>query len=71
MSKIGRPKSDNSKQFAYTIRMDEQTYRRLEVYCQKMGLLKSQVIRDAIDSITMQELMHEEKRFDGRHNESC
>lgn len=46
---MGRPKGDNNKEHGYTIRMDEMTLRRLELYCQKMGVLKSQAIRDAIN----------------------
>ena len=49
MKRMGRPKGDNNKEHGYTIRMDEMTLRRLELYCQKMGVLKSQAIRDAIN----------------------
>ncbi len=54
MGKMGRPKGENNKDCAYTIRMDEATINRLEAYCEKMGMLKSQVIRNAIDSIINQ-----------------
>ena len=53
--KMGRPKGDNNKDFAYTIRMDEKTFERLAAYCIKMGKLKSEVIREAINSITEKE----------------
>lgn len=52
MSKMGRPKSDNAKDIAYTVRMDKSTIMRLETYCKKMGVLKSQAIREAIESYT-------------------
>lgn len=51
MKKKGRPKGDNNKERGYTIRMDEATLRRLELYCEKMGVLKSQAIREAINSL--------------------
>ena len=52
MGKMGRPKGDNNKEFAYTIRMDQGTQKRLEAYCEKMGILKSQAIREAIEKYT-------------------
>lgn len=52
MSKMGRPKSENNKDFAYTVRMNKDTVRRLEAYCERMGILKSQAIREAIESYT-------------------
>lgn len=51
MKRMGRPKGDNNKEHGYTIRMDEMTLRRLELYCKKMGVLKSQAIRDAINAL--------------------
>ena len=51
MKKIGRPKGDNNKEHGYTIRMDKATLKRLELYCEKMGMLKSQAIREAINAL--------------------
>lgn len=51
IEKMGRPKGDNNKECGYTVRMDEITLRRLELYCKKMGVLKSQAIRDAINAL--------------------
>lgn len=48
MAKMGRPKSDKKKEHVCTIRMDESTVKRLEAYCKKMNLKKSDVIREAI-----------------------
>lgn len=55
MKKMGRPKGNDNKKFEYSIRMDETTYRRLELYCKKMGILKSHAIRQAINSLPIDE----------------
>lgn len=55
MGKMGRPKGNNNKECICSIRMDEQTLKRLEVYCEKMGILKSQAIREAINILTLDE----------------
>ena len=49
MSLIGRPKGKNNKEIVRTIRIDENTARRLEIYCRKISIGRSQAIRDAID----------------------
>lgn len=54
LKKMGRPKGDNNKKIGYTIRMDEATLRRLELYCKKMGMLKSQAIREAINALPLE-----------------
>lgn len=51
MNKMGRLKGDNNKDRGYTIRMDDSTLRRLEMYCKKIGMLKSQGIRKAINAL--------------------
>ena len=48
---MGRPKGANNKECVCTIRLDEQTNKRLETYCMKICKAKSEVIRDAIDSM--------------------
>ena len=35
--------------------MDEATLRRIELYCKKMGMLKSQAIREAINALPLEE----------------
>ena len=35
-----------------TIRLDEETYNRLETYCKMLNMHKSEVIRDAINEKT-------------------
>lgn len=51
MKKMGRPKGDNNMEKVCTIRMDENTLNRLESYCKKMNLAKSEAIRDAINHL--------------------
>ena len=48
MSKAGRPKGTNNKEYSYTIRMDERTKARLDSYCKKMNVAKADAIRDGI-----------------------
>ena len=55
MGKLGRPKGINNKDCIYSIRMDELTIKRLEAYCEKMGVLKSEAIRKAINTLTLDE----------------
>ncbi len=52
MSKIGRPKGDKNLEYVCTIRLDEETYNRLETYCKMLNMHKSEVIRDAINEKT-------------------
>lgn len=52
---MGRPKGNNNKECICSIRMDEPTLKRLDIYCKKMGILKSQAIREAIDTLTSDE----------------
>lgn len=51
MKKMGRPKGDNNKKCVCTIRMDENTMKRLETYCRLIKKAKSEVIREAINMI--------------------
>lgn len=51
MKKMGRPKSDNSMEKICTIRMDENTLRRLEKYCELLHIAKSEAIREAINKM--------------------
>jgi len=64
MAKVGRPKGTNNKDYNYTIRLDESTRNRLEAYCKRFNASKSDVIRNAIYTIT--EEIHTEGR-DGKH----
>ena len=49
MSRMGRPKGDNNKGIVCTLRMDENTAKRLEAYCRLISVGRSQAIREAID----------------------
>lgn len=51
MKKMGRPKGANNKDCVCTIRMDENTMKRLEIYCRMIKKAKSEVIREAINKM--------------------
>lgn len=51
MKKMGRPKGENNKECMCTIRLDEATLLRLNCYCEKMKIAKSEAIREAINSM--------------------
>ena len=48
---MGRPKGDNNMEHVCTIRMDDNTLAKLEVYCEFMRVAKSEAIRDAINKM--------------------
>lgn len=52
MGNVGRQKGDNNKDYNYTFRMDLVTRIRLEKYCEKMQIQKSEAIRKAIEFLT-------------------
>ena len=56
MNNIGRPKGKNNKEYVYSIRMDEQTKKRLEVYCKLLNKPKSEIIRMAINNLREENL---------------
>lgn len=45
MSPVGRPKAENPKQSRFSIRLDAETERKLEEYCQKHSISKGEAIR--------------------------
>ena len=49
--KTGRPKGINNKDCICSIRMDELTLRRLNAYCKKMKIPKSEAMRNDINSM--------------------
>lgn len=51
MKKTGRPKGENNKACICTIRLDEVTLLRLNTYCEKMNMAKSEAIREAINNM--------------------
>ena len=52
MAKVGRPKGTNNKNITVSMRMDKQTKERLEKYCEKMHVVKSEALRQAISLLT-------------------
>ena len=51
MKKVGRPKGDNNLIKTYTIRIDNETHNRLEIYCKLKKIAKSKAIRTAINTM--------------------
>ncbi|MDD3337799.1 MAG: ribbon-helix-helix domain-containing protein [Lachnospiraceae bacterium] len=47
--RTGRPKADNPKAIKYSIRIDEETEKRLVEYCEANGITKGKAIRQAIN----------------------
>lgn len=65
MNLIGRPKGENNKDIVCTIRIDENTARRLEMYCRKINIGRSQAIREAIDLLIAEDKNDkEEEKYD-------
>lgn len=54
LKKMGRPKGNNHKEIGYTVRMNDATLKILELYGKKMEMLKSQAIREAINSLPIE-----------------
>lgn len=52
MKKVGRPKGTNNKDVTISMRMDKATKARLEAYCEKMHIAKSEALRQAIALLT-------------------
>lgn len=48
MKKMGRPKAEKPKDIKYSIRIDEETERRLEAYCISHGISKGEAFRKGI-----------------------
>lgn len=68
MSKMGRPKGNNNKEYIYSLRMDERTKNRLEAYCRLMKKSKSEVIRIAIGNLREEDLYGEKMGCDNIEN---
>lgn len=51
MGKPGRPKGSDNKEKICSLRLDEQTLKRLNAYCERLKVAKSEVIREAIERI--------------------
>ena len=55
MARTGRPKGTNNKDIICSMRMDAATKQRLEEYCKKMNVVKSEALRHAIDLLAQEE----------------
>ena len=53
MAKVGRPKGTNNKNITVSMRMDKQTKERLEKFWEKMHVVKSEALRQAISLLTI------------------
>lgn len=48
--RTGRPKSGNSKETMLRVRIDKETENKLEVASKELGITKSEVVRNGIES---------------------
>lgn len=48
VAKKGRPVSENSKDYMFRVRMDEQTLQQLDECCEAENLSRSEVVRKGI-----------------------
>lgn len=46
--RTGRPKAENPKAIKYSIRLDADTEKRLQSYCEEHGITKGEAIRQGI-----------------------
>lgn len=46
--KVGRPKAEKPKSVNYSIRLDEETERKLIIYCEEHEITKGEAIRRGI-----------------------
>lgn len=47
-SQTGRPKVDKPKDIRFSIRIDNDTNKKLDIYCEKHGITKAEAIRQGI-----------------------
>ena len=48
MSPVGRPKAENPKQSRFSVRLDAETEKMLEQYCESRGISKGEAVRRGI-----------------------
>lgn len=46
--RTGRPKVDEPKDIRFSIRIDEDTNKKLDIYCEEHGITKAEAIRKGI-----------------------
>lgn len=69
MARTGRPKGTNNKEVNYTLRLDEETNKRLLMYCEAFGLTRSEALREAIDGMELQEPAVQSEEFEAEKQE--
>ena len=47
--KVGRPKADRPKDRRFSIRLDDELSKQLELYCEDNGISKGEAIRKALN----------------------
>lgn len=47
--KVGRPKADRPKDIRFSIRLDDELSKQLELYCEDNGISKGEAIRKALN----------------------
>ncbi len=53
--KMGRPKVDKKKSVNYTIRLDVETEKRLQAYCERHTIPRSEAIRRGVHLLLAQD----------------
>jgi metal-responsive CopG/Arc/MetJ family transcriptional regulator len=48
VAKMGRPNSDNPKEYMLRVRMDQETLQMLDKCCEEENLSRSEVVREGI-----------------------
>lgn len=54
MSPAGRPKAENPKQARFSIRLDAETEKKLQEYCERHSISKGEAIRQGIHLLLSQ-----------------
>ena len=61
MKNIGRPKGTENKDITFSVRIDQKTAARLNAYCEKVHILKSEALREALDILLTE-------KYEGKKN---
>lgn len=48
MSPAGRPKAENPKSNRFSVRLDDETEKKLKIYCKEHNITKGEAIRQGI-----------------------
>ena len=52
--RTGRPKVDEPKDIRFSIRIDDDTNKKLDIYCEENGITKAEAIRQGIHLLLSQ-----------------